>query len=193
VLSPELVRVQTALKSPVKTIGDAFSPLYVVMDVHFDNSLGAPIVRQTYLHLTLKLRADVALYLPFQGEHKKRGPRQKRGKEIILSALPHKYLKKLDRREFAHTDLTGSVNQQGVYLPLEYGRDLRDQPQNLRPSVFHFVQYRCEASLLPDHQVLQSAAKARVKIPGCQTILGSRRFYERARIPSHQCNEFLPS
>jgi len=92
-LNPELLRIQTALKSVLETIGDYLSLSYVVMDGHFGNYPSAFMVKQTGLHLISKLRSDAALYLPFEGEYKKRGPKPKQGAKIDVRAINGKYLK----------------------------------------------------------------------------------------------------
>jgi len=51
------------------------------------------MVRQTGLHLISKLRSDAALYLAFEGEHKKRGPKPKYGAKIDAHAMEDTYLK----------------------------------------------------------------------------------------------------
>jgi putative transposase len=77
VLKPELVRIQTALRTLLATVGPTLPLNYVVMDGHFGNSPSAFMVRQTNLHLISKLRSDAALYPAFAGEYRGRGPRPK--------------------------------------------------------------------------------------------------------------------
>ena len=93
VLNPELLRIQTALKSLLETIGKYLSLAYVVMDGHFGNYPSAYMVRETGLHLISKMRTDAALYFPFDGDHKKSGPKPKQGDKIDVRALPDRYLK----------------------------------------------------------------------------------------------------
>jgi putative transposase len=92
-LNPELVRIQTALKSLLETIGEHVSPAYVVMDGHFGNYPSACMVRQTALHLISKMRSDAALYVPFDDDHKKCGPKPRYGAKIDVRTIDDKYLK----------------------------------------------------------------------------------------------------
>lgn len=114
-LNPELLRIQTALKSLLETIGNYLSLVYVVMDGHFGNYPSAFMVRATGLHLISKLRSDAALYLPFEGEHKKRGPKPKQGDKINVRALPDKYLKETTAEDDLRTDI-----YQGQFINKEF-------------------------------------------------------------------------
>ena len=93
-LNPELLRIQTALKSLLKTIGAILSLKYVVLDGHFGNYPSAFMVRETNLHLISKMRSDVALYEAFDGKYAGKGPRPKYGKKLDVRHLDDdKYLK----------------------------------------------------------------------------------------------------
>jgi len=115
VLNPELLRIQTALKSLLETIGKFISLTYVVMDGHFGNYPSAYMVRETGLHLISKMRSDAALYLPFEGEHKKRGPKPKQGDKIDVRALPDKYLKETSTEDDLRTEV-----YQGQFINKEF-------------------------------------------------------------------------
>ena len=115
VLNPELVRIQTALKSLLETIGGYLSLVYVVMDGHFGNYPSAYMVRKTGLHLISKMRSDAALYFPFEGEHKKPGPKPKQGDKIDVSALPDKYLKETITEDDLRTEI-----YQGQFINKEF-------------------------------------------------------------------------
>jgi putative transposase len=115
VLNAELVRIQTALKSLLETIGNYLSLVYVVMDGHFGNYPSAYMVRETGLHLISKMRSDAALYLPFEGEHKKRGPKPKQGDKINVRALPDMYLKETTTQEDLRTEI-----YQGQFINKEF-------------------------------------------------------------------------
>lgn len=82
VLNPELVRIQTALKSLLETIGAILSLKYVVLDGHFGNYPSAFMVRETKLHLISKMRSDVALYPAFEGEYAGKGRPPKYGQKL---------------------------------------------------------------------------------------------------------------
>jgi putative transposase len=66
VLNPELLRIQSALKRLLETIGIILSLKYVVLDGHFGNYPSAFMVRETNLHLISKMRSDAALYPAFE-------------------------------------------------------------------------------------------------------------------------------
>jgi hypothetical protein len=94
VLNPELLRIQSALKSLLETIGIILSLKYVVLDGHFGNYPSAFMVRETKLHLISKMRSDAALYPAFEGEYAGTGRPAKYGKKLDVRHLDNdKYLK----------------------------------------------------------------------------------------------------
>jgi hypothetical protein len=94
VLNPELLRIQTALKSLLETIGGILSLKYVVLDGHFGNYPSAFMVRETNLHLISKMRSDAALYPVFEGDYAGKGRPAKYGQKLAVRNLDHdKYLK----------------------------------------------------------------------------------------------------
>lgn len=94
ILSPELLRIQTALKSLLETIGTILSLHYVVLDGHFGNYPSAFMVRETKLHLISKMRSDAALYPAFEGDYAGKGRPAKYGKKLAVRNLDHdKYRK----------------------------------------------------------------------------------------------------
>ena len=94
VLNPELLRIQTALKSLLETIGTILSLKYVVLDGHFGNYPSAFMVRETKLHLISKMRSDAALYPSFDGEYAGIGRPAKYGRKLDVHHLDDdKYLK----------------------------------------------------------------------------------------------------
>jgi hypothetical protein len=115
VLNPELLRIQTALKSLLETIAGYLLLTYVVMDGHFGNYPSACMVRQTGLHLISKMRSDAALYLPFEGEHKQRGPKPRHGAKIDVRKMDDKYLKETSIENDLRTDI-----YQGQFINKEF-------------------------------------------------------------------------
>lgn len=105
VFSPELLRIQKALKSLLDTIGTTIALTYVVMDGHFGNYPSALMVRQANLHLISKLRCDAALYPAFEGEHAGRGPKPKYGAKIDCRNMDAKYLKDTSVEDNLRTDI----------------------------------------------------------------------------------------
>jgi putative transposase len=105
VLNPELVRIQKALHTLLKTVGTVLSLKYVALDGHFGNYPSAFMIRQANLHLISKLRADAALYSAFEGEHRRRGPTPKYGPKIDVHYLAAKYLKETSTKDHLRTDI----------------------------------------------------------------------------------------
>lgn len=114
-LNPELIRIQTALKSLLVTIGTWISLKYVALDGHFGNYPSAFMVRQVGLHLISKLRWDAALYPAFEGEHKRPGPKPKYGEKLDVRKLDAKYLKETSTEDNLRTDI-----YQGQFLNKEF-------------------------------------------------------------------------
>jgi putative transposase len=110
-LNPELLRIQTALKNLLQTIGDILVLTYVVMDGHFGNYPSVFMVRQTGLHLISKMRSDAALYLPFEGKHEKPG----HGAKIDVRAMDGKHLKQTSIEGNLRTDI-----YQGQFINQEF-------------------------------------------------------------------------
>lgn len=95
VLSAELMRIQKAFQAIIETIRTILSLKYVVLDGHFGNYPSAWMVRQENLHLISKMRSDVALYPPFEGEYSGRGRPAKYGEKIHVRQMDPKYLKEI--------------------------------------------------------------------------------------------------
>ena len=93
VLNAELLRIQAALKSLLKTTETMLSLKYVVMDGHFGNYPSAFMVRETNLHLISKMRWNAALYPAFDGEYAGVGRPATYGKKLDVRNLDIKYLK----------------------------------------------------------------------------------------------------
>lgn len=87
-LNPELVRIQTMVKTLLLRIGPLLRPIYLAMDGHFGNYPAFQMVRQCGLHLISKLRWDAALWFPWDGV----GHKCKYGKRVDYANIPEKYL-----------------------------------------------------------------------------------------------------
>jgi hypothetical protein len=92
-LSPELLRIQPILQAFLLILKGVLSISYLVLDGHFGNYPSAWLVRQTGLHFISKLRHDAALYEPFSGKYRGRGPHPKYGDKIDVHKMKKKYLK----------------------------------------------------------------------------------------------------
>jgi putative transposase len=105
VLSAELLRVQSGLRSLLATVGTALILRFVALDGHFGNYPSAYMVRQENLHLISKLRHDAALYLAFSGEHPGPGRKPKYGDKIKVHQLDTKFLKESTVKDQIRTDI----------------------------------------------------------------------------------------
>jgi putative transposase len=92
-LSPELQRIQTLVQDLLRLIVGVLPLTYLVLDGHFGNSPTLHMAQQCGLHLISKLRADAALYVPYDGPYQGRGPRRKYGAKLDYAALPEQYLR----------------------------------------------------------------------------------------------------
>jgi putative transposase len=63
------------------------------------------MVRQENLHLVSKMRHNAALYVAFEGEHKRRGPKPKYGAKIDVYKMEAKYLKETSVKDKVRTDV----------------------------------------------------------------------------------------
>ena len=92
-LKPYLTRIQTMLKKLLSLIGLELPVSYCVLDGAFGNNFALQMVQQCSLHLISKLRADAALYFPYDGEQKKLGRHKKYGQKLDYGQLPAQFLK----------------------------------------------------------------------------------------------------
>src|SRR5262249_22059903 len=65
---------------------------YLVLDGHFGNAAALQMARACQLQLISKLRADSALYLPYDGAYAGRGPRRIYGDKLSPLSIPERYL-----------------------------------------------------------------------------------------------------
>ncbi len=93
ILSPELLRIQPVLQGFLAVLKDRLSIAYLVMDGHFGNYPSAWMVVQAGLQLVSKLRWDAALYEPFTGKYRGRGPHPKYGDKVDVRRMKKEYLK----------------------------------------------------------------------------------------------------
>jgi len=91
-LSPELLRIQPILQAFLGILAGVVSVQYLALDGHFGNYPSAWLVVQAGLHLISKLRHDAALYEPFAGKYRGRGPHPKYGPKVDVRRMKKKYL-----------------------------------------------------------------------------------------------------
>jgi hypothetical protein len=91
-LSPELSRIQTQIAALLIRIGNLLPLTYLVLDGHFGNASALQMAQSCKLHLISKLRADSALYLPYDGPYAGRGPKRIYGDKLNPRAIPERFL-----------------------------------------------------------------------------------------------------
>lgn len=91
-LSPELRRIQSLILALLGRIGAVLPLTYLVLDGHFGTAAALQMARACKLHLISKLRADSALYLPYDGPYAGRGPKRIYGDKLQPRSIPERYL-----------------------------------------------------------------------------------------------------
>jgi len=104
-LSPELLRIQPVLQAFLAVLKGVLSISYLVMDGHFGNYPSAWMVVQTGLQFVSKLRHDAALYEPFSGKYRGRGPHPKYGDKVDVHKMKKKYLKSDTKADGVRTQI----------------------------------------------------------------------------------------
>lgn len=93
-LTPELLRIQNMIKKQLQLLQSLVRIRHIALDGHFGNNNALQMVLQCGLDLVSKLRSDAALYFPYDGHQKSRGPRRKYGSKVVYKNIPEKYLVK---------------------------------------------------------------------------------------------------
>jgi len=105
ILSLELLRIQPILQAFLAILKGIATVRYIVLDGHFGNYPSAWMVLQTGLQLVSKLRFDAALYEPFAGKYRGRGPHPKYGDKVDVRKMKKKYLKADDTEAGIRTQI----------------------------------------------------------------------------------------
>jgi putative transposase len=92
-LKPYLIHIQSMLKKLLALLGLDLKVVYCVLDGAFGHNHALQMVGQCSLQLISKLRADAALYFPYDGPQKKRGAHKKYGQKLDYARLPDQYLR----------------------------------------------------------------------------------------------------
>ena len=92
-LTPELLRIKSMIDALLDLITASLPLTYLVLDGHFGNRNALHTAQQCHLHLISKLRADSALYWPYEGLSLGPGPRRKYGRKVDYTHLPEQCLK----------------------------------------------------------------------------------------------------
>lgn len=100
-LTPELERIQKMVKALVHQVGNVIPLRYLVLDGHFGHHRALQMTVQCGLHLISKLRHDSALYIPYQGDNK----RKKYGDKIDPARIPTPFLKASTVEKGIRTDI----------------------------------------------------------------------------------------
>jgi putative transposase len=104
-MSPELLRIQPVLQAFLAVLKEILAVRYLVMDGHFGNYPSAWMVLQAGLQYVSKLRSDAALYEPFVGKYRGRGPHPKYGDKIDVRQMKKKFLKQDDNEAGVRTQI----------------------------------------------------------------------------------------
>ncbi len=91
-LSAELLWLQPVLQAVLAVLAGVLQVQYLVLDGHFGNYPSAWMVVQSGLQFISKLRSDAALYEPFTGRYRGRGPHPKYGDKVDVRKMKKKYL-----------------------------------------------------------------------------------------------------
>ena len=91
-LSPELTRVQSLILALLGRIGGLLPLTYLLLDGHFGTAAALQMACACKLQLIGKLRADSALYLPYDGPYAGRGPKRIYGDKLPPRCIPERYL-----------------------------------------------------------------------------------------------------
>lgn len=92
-LTPELVRIKSMIAALLHLIAACLPVASLVLDGHFGNRTALRTAQECHLDLISKLRADSALYWPYDGPHAGPGPRRKYGSKVDYTHLPEQCLK----------------------------------------------------------------------------------------------------
>ena len=101
--SAELMQIQGMLKKFQEQNAGFLKIKHIVMDGHFGNKNALRMALECGLELISKLRHDSALFEPFTGEYRGKGPRPRYGSKIDYANLPEKYLKKTSTEKDVQT------------------------------------------------------------------------------------------
>ena len=91
-LTPELLRIQNAIKKQLQILQPLVQIRHIALDGHFGNNNALQMVLQCALDLVSKLRSDSALYFLYEDLQKETVPRRKYGSKVDYQNIPEKYL-----------------------------------------------------------------------------------------------------
>ncbi len=91
--SPELIRIQSSLRSVLTMISKTVILKYIALDGHFGNYPSVKMVKELGLEIVSKMRSDASLFLKFTGKQNKRGRKRRYGEKLDYSNLPSQLLK----------------------------------------------------------------------------------------------------
>jgi hypothetical protein len=92
-LTPELRRIKSMIDALLHLIAASLPLTSLGLDGHFGNRNALHIAQQSHLPLIAKLRADAALYWPYEGLSIGPGPRRQYGSKVDDTHLPEQCLK----------------------------------------------------------------------------------------------------
>src|SRR5271157_915855 len=129
-LSSELLRIQAVLQAFLNILIGSLPVRYLVMDGHFGNYPSAWMVLKSGLQFISKLRWDAALYEPFTGPYRGRGPHPKYGDRVNVCNMKKKYLKSDKAEEGVRTQIyQATLLNKEFAFPLQIEFNFRDAKQ----------------------------------------------------------------
>lgn len=145
-LSPELVRIDSAVAILLKLVRVFVKVKYLVMDGHFGHQQAVLMADQNDLHLISKLRQDAALYEKYKGVYSGQGAPTKYGEKVNYEKLPVEYLKKSMSQAEVVTNY-----YQGIFLSKSFGCALNvviiEKINLKREKVGHVILFTCDTEL----------------------------------------------
>ncbi len=91
-LTDYLQWIKSHIENTLSVIGSTVKISYFLYDGAFGNNECLQMVKRCGLSLISKLNCKSALYFPYEGKYKGRGPKRKYGDKINYEQIPEKYL-----------------------------------------------------------------------------------------------------
>ncbi len=167
-LTPELCRIQRMVRELIERIGEVLPLTYLVLDGHFGNNAALQMAQQCNLQLISKLRADSALYLPYDGPYAGRGPRRIYGERINPRAVPERYLRQTSLDDGIETrtyqlHARHATFAQAVNVVLIVKTNLKTQ------AVAHVILFSSDLAL-PFDTLIDYYSKSTMVVKSCQKV-----------------------
>ena len=103
VWTSELRLIHNMIQKQLCLVGQWLTITHLLLDGKFGHNNAVQMALGCGLHLVSKLRHDAALYLPYDGPYKGRGPRRKYGDKLNYAAIPAQYLQAVSTQDDIQT------------------------------------------------------------------------------------------